>query len=33
VINQNGRPQTISGRLRKSAKQVGIPCWFWPSTP
>ena len=26
MINQNGRPQAVSGCLRRSAEQVGVPC-------
>ena len=26
VINQNGRPEAVSGCLCRSAEQVGVPC-------
>ena len=26
VINQNCRPETVLGRFRRSAEQVGVPC-------
>ena len=26
VVNQNGRSEAVSGCLRRSAEQVGVPC-------